>query len=272
MTTPKTKAGQRLSGSAKAKVSQAKAHLSRPEPAASGPIRANKPGTADDAPPAGGLESDATVSASVAHAVKIGYDVIAENIKQGREAAQRFRHGEYNVREVPGDLEVVASRLLQLARELSTTTFDVCERLLKEVAAKGPSSDRAADLPPFRTPKARAEVALKTAAQTAAPADPAVMKITVRFVGGAKALAHTAVLSRPIRPTAVADISAQPLAPRNAGLAPIAGVSFETDVSVEGVIAVVTVPKGQAPGFYSGLVRAKTDNVPLGVLTIEIAE
>ena len=47
---------------------------------------------------------DPKVSDAVAHAVKMGYDVITENIRQGREAAERFRQGEYSVREVPGDL------------------------------------------------------------------------------------------------------------------------------------------------------------------------
>jgi hypothetical protein len=98
------------------------------------------------------------------------------------------------------------------------------------------------------------------------------MRVTVRFPNGAKARAHTAVLTRPKHPTAAADISAQPLVPRTAGAKPIGGVVFETDVSVEGIVARVTVPDGQAPGVYSGLVHAKREDVPLGVLTIEIAK
>ena len=84
----------------------------------------------------------ASLSDEVAHAVKEGYDVIAENLKQGRIAASRFRQGNYNIRDVPGDLEDVGLRMVRLARELSNTTFDICERLLKELgpAAAGKAS------------------------------------------------------------------------------------------------------------------------------------
>ena len=262
----------------KGKAGKAEAHRSRPEPERSGPDRATRAGSSKDAPlsaaikPASAPAHDHTVSESVAHVVKVGYDVIADNIKQGREAAQRFRQGQYNMREAPGDLEVAAMRLLHLARELSTTTFDVCERLLKETSAKVPPVDRASGVPGFRAGKAAGHAAAKAAANTAADAEPQWMRVTVRFPDDAKARAHTAALLRPKHPTAAADISVQPLARRTAGAKSITGVVFETDVSVEGIVAVVTLPDGQAPGVYSGLVHAKREDVPLGVLTIEISE
>ncbi|HEY2751000.1 hypothetical protein [Phenylobacterium sp.] len=262
----------------KGKVGKAEAHRSRPEPDRSGPDRASGTAASKYAPSsaatnaASGRAHDPTVSESVAHVVKVGYDVIAENIKQGREAAQRFRQGQYSVREAPGDLEVAATRLLRLARELSTTTLDVCERLLKEASAKAPPADRASGVPAFRAAKAAGRAPAKAATGADAEAEPRWMKVTVRFPEDAKARAHTAALLRPKHPTAATDISAQPLARRTPGAKPITGVVFETDVSVEGVVAVVTLPDGQAPGVYSGVVHAKHEDVPLGVLTIEIAK
>jgi hypothetical protein len=47
-------------------------------------------------------------------------------------------------------------------------------------------------------------------------------------------------------------------------------VSFTTDVSIEGIVAEVTLPEGAAPGVYAGLVHAVGEDIPLGVLTIEI--
>ena len=208
---------------------------------------------------------DATISASVAHAVKTGYEVIAENIKQGRIAAERFRHGEYNIRDAPGDLEVAALRLIQLARELSTTTFDVCERLLKEVGAHAPGKDPTASVPPFRPTATKVP-----AAAVAKPADMASMALTIRFTGAPEARAHTLTLSRPRRPTAPGDITAGPLASKNDSAAPLAAVTFSVDMTVEGLVVTVAIPKGQPPGVYSGLVHAKGDDVPLGVLTVEI--
>ena len=145
---------------------------------------------------------------AVGHAVKMGYDVISENIRQGREAAQRFRHGEYSMREAPGDLEIATLRLLHLARELSTTTFDVCERLVKELGNQRPPDDRSSDLPGFWSAGPASAPTAKPPA--AAAADPAVMKVTVRFDGAPKAIAHTTSLMRPQRPTPAAGLSATP--------------------------------------------------------------
>jgi hypothetical protein len=208
------------------------------------------------------------VSDAVAHAVKIGYDVIAQNIRQGREAAERFRQGEYRLHDAPGDLEVASLRLLRLARELSTTTFDVCERLLKDLGAQGPPQDRTEGVPNFREAAPAAAQAARTASPS--PPAPATMKVTVRFAGAATAVAHTDSLSRPRSPTAPSDISAA-LAPSDASGGAIA-VRFEMDASVEGIVAVVAAPQGQGQGFFSGLVYAKGDPIPLGVLTVELRE
>ena len=224
--------------------------------------------------PQPGAGPDPTVSESVAHIVKLAYDVLTQNIEQGRTAAQRFRQGDYHAGEVPGDLEKAALRVIYLARELSTTTFDVCERLLKEVGGKGPGDDRTADVPPFRATPPKPAAPQPTASGPPTPAPPDVdtgqMKVSVRFVGGPKAMARTVMVARPNRPTALGDISVTPLASRVAAGAPISGVSFSVDVAVEGLIATVPLPKGQAPGVYSGLIHAGDDEIPLGVLTVEI--
>jgi hypothetical protein len=255
MTTPKGSAGDPGQGSG---------HVKRPEPEREGPKRAGDGAptgkTAKDVP------ADLEISEAVAHVVKLGYDVIAENIQQGREAAARFRQGKYRLREAPGEIEVAAQRLLSLARELSTTTFDVCDRLLAELAAQKPAHDRAKSVPPFRE---RSDTPAKPAP---APADTGMMKVTVVFEGAPKAKSHTASLARPSRPAAPADVTAQPLAASGSGASPIAGVSFEADVSIDGIVARVNVPKGQPKGFYSGLVHAKGDPIPLGVLTVELPE
>lgn len=242
------------------------ARVRRPQPDAAGPIRsrnsASPPGVSSKTSEAA---TDDKVSDAVAHAVKVGYDVIAENIRQGREAAERFSKGKYKIGEAPGDLQVAAQRLLHLARELSTTTFDVCERLLSEVATQSPATDRAATVPPFKAPGPPQPL------KPQAP-DTGLMKVTVQFQGAAKAIAHTASLERPRRPAAPADITAAPLAPSEGAADPIPGVTFTTDVSIGGIVALVNVPEGQPHGVYSGIVRVKGDPVPLGVFTIELTK
>jgi len=257
---------------------EADGRVRRPETAGRAPNRAGPAAVgapaADPAKPKGPAPKAKTppepkVSEAVAHAVKMGYDVIAQNIRQGREAAERFRQGEYRLRDAPGDLEVASLRLLQLARELSTTTFDVCERLLKELGAQRPPQDRTDSVPKFRE---AAPAATPAPGKMASPSPPALatMKVTVRFEGAPKAIAHTDSLTRPRLPTAASGVSAAPLASSSARGDLIDGVRFEMDASVEGIVAVVTVPKGLAHGFYSGLVHAKGDPIPLGVLTIEL--
>jgi hypothetical protein len=237
----------------------------RPLPDAAGPNRASTSARRDDTGPASAETSDDLgVSDAVAQVVKLGYDVIAENIQLGRQSAERFSKGKYRIGEAPGDLEVAAQRMLRLARELSTTTFDVCERLLKNMAAQTPPADRTKP-PPFRSPTPHK-------AAEPAPTNAYVMKVTVEFEGAPNAISHTANLDRPRRPTAATDVVAQPLAPSDGNAAPIGGVAFRTDLSVGGIIATVIVPADQPPGVYSGLVRVKGDPLPLGVLTIELSK
>jgi hypothetical protein len=255
--------------------------IRRPEPARAGPRRASVAAAASvgesEAKPSP-EPSERKVTDAVAHAVKVGYDVISDNIRQGREAAERFRQGEFSIREAPTEIEAAALRLLHLARELSTTTFDVCERLLKELgaqaqaAASPPAAPRPSPPttpPPFREPAdyPSARKAKSPPTPPKAPADG--LNVTVQFAGG-QGVAHTSRLTRPRRPTAPAAISATPLAPMVGGGEPISGVNFQADLSLDGLLIVVTLPEGQAPGVYSGLVRAGDDPVPLGALTIEI--
>jgi hypothetical protein len=232
----------------------------RPEP---GRTKSNRSGAAPADGGPGAAAPDGTVSETIAQAVRMGYDVIAENLQQGRVAAARFRQGDYNIRDVPGDIEDVLGRLIGLARELSTTTFDVCERLLKEVGSYRPPEGPSGDVPPFwtaspqPTPPPRATAAGR-------------MKLTARFDKPDRATAKTEALDRPRRPTRPQDLTVAALTRRGDAGGAIDGVSFETDVSVEGLVAVVTLPDAVAAGVYSGLVYAPQDDVPLGVLAIEI--
>jgi hypothetical protein len=233
----------------------------RAAPGATGPARARP--SAADAEPASQTPppaADVTASAAVARVVKLGYDVIAENIQQSRQAAERFSKGKYSLREAPADLGTAAQRMLHLARELSTATFDICEQVLKDVTPQRPPNDQ-----DHRTP---------APPHTASPppTDTGKMRLTVQFEGAPGAISHVASLDRPRRPAAPTDVVAQPLAPSDGGGEPIAGVIFKTDVSIEGLVALVSVPAGQRPGVYSGLVRVRGDAIPLGVITIEIPE
>jgi hypothetical protein len=237
----------------------------RRDPARMRPIRSG----ADIAAASGSAASptpigpDETISEVVAQAVHTGYDVIAKNIKQGRVAAEKFRDGKYNIRDVPGDVGTASLNVLELARQLSQATFDICERLLKELAAS-PSTDRTTPPPVFRP----SPIAPRTPAPKPAPAEG--LKVTCRFKGAAGAVAGPAMLTRPQTPTAPEDIFSTPLSSPVVGTNPISDVAFSVDASVEGLVAKITVPEGQPAGVYSGIVYAKGAAGPLGILTIQI--
>jgi hypothetical protein len=61
-----------------------------------------------------------------------------------------------------------------------------------------------------------------------------------------------------------------PLQARDAAQGTITQVAFSVDMSVAGLVADVTLPDGLAAGVLSGLVYALNDEVPLGVLAIEV--
>jgi hypothetical protein len=234
--------------------------ITRPEPEAGGPNRAGASNPAKDA-----ADLDPSVSEAIAHAVRSGYEVIAENIRQGREAAAKFRQGDYNMRDVPGDVETALLRAIQLARELSTTALDVCERLVKDLGPQDPPDGRVNPPPPFwPTPKPAA------APGPGAGSPPDRIALTVRFKAGAKAEARTQSLDRPRRPTPPQDVFATPLQSRDAAQGSIVDVAFSVDISIAGLVAEVALPDGLAAGVYSGLVYARNEEVPLGALAIEI--
>jgi len=265
MTTPKDTRRGAKTGAGK---SPPRGRVRRAPPERPAPIRASAGGggARAQAPPSAG----SPINEQIAQAVRAGYDVIAENIQQGRDAAERFRQGDYNIRDVPDDVQTVLQRLLQLARELSTTTFDVCDRLVTEMRSNPLVAQKTGDTPPFRNASAPARPARPPAAPPPASPGPAQMDLAVRFEGGVSGLARTTCISRPSQPTAPQDLAATPLASRDPKGPVITQVRFEMDISAGGLIAVVTPPAGAPAGVYSGLVRAPHDDVPLGVLAVEI--
>ncbi len=270
MTTPEGAPG----GAKKSRGTSApKPRVRRAPPERTGPVRsgggpAEAPSGAPDATGGSG-PSAGSINEQIAQAVRAGYDVIAENIQQGRQAAERFRQGDYNFRDVPDDVQSVLQRLIQLARELSTTTFDVCDRLLSEWRPTNPPAPPSDGPPPFRP----APTPQPAPAPVVAPgngAGPGQINLAVQFEGAPNALARTLWLDRPSQPAEAQTFTSTPLASADPAAPVISQVSFKMDLSQGGLVAVVTVPPGQPKGVYSGLVRAPSDDIPLGVLAVEI--
>jgi hypothetical protein len=250
------------------------ARIKRDPPDRGGPLR-TQDAPASPPPPAGPAgaaagptpSSDAKVSEAVARVVRMGYDVIGQNIEEGRLAAERFRTGQYSIRDVPSDLGALSLRLLGLTRELSATTFDILERLLRDPAlvgalqARKDASAAAQPTPGPQTP-AGATAAGAVAAETALD-----VPLTCNFRGAPKAVVKAATLTRPKTPTL---LSVAGLACLDKSVAPITDVTFSPAADGYGVIAQVGLKDDQPAGVYSGVVCGADSQLPLGLLTIEV--
>jgi hypothetical protein len=259
--------------------------VTRPEPARTAPVRGAlqplpeappAPGSPDPGPPTGDR-----VSESVAHAVRTGYDVVAANIKEGRIAAQRFRQGEYNVRDVPRDLNAMSLRLLHLARDLSATTFEIIEQLLRDPNLPGAATGSRREAAPTPRPAAPVAPAFHPTPAHAAPAaqavqavpphaTPAFVALTCQISGSRSAVVKAAQVSRPARPIHPEQMTTAPLTATTDGGRPIGGVSFTPAPGGAGLIAEIPIPDDQPAGVYSGVIFAAGSETPLGFLAIEV--
>jgi len=226
----------------------------------------------DQAPPPGG--NDTQYSDAVADSVKLAYAVIRENIAQGRAAASKFRDGEYNVREVPHDVNVLSLRLLHLTRELSRTSFDILEGILSNPRTPGATAWRPA--PPHQDPRQFHPGAgpftydwnYTGAPVRQGPAQPDTQTIPIGcvFTGGRDAQVRSATLSRPQGPT---HLALPVLASLKAGSPPIMGAAITPASGPYGVIVNVEIPNTQPAGVYGGAIL-DDQGYAVGALTIEV--
>lgn len=268
--------------------------ITRPEAARTGPNRKPMAGAAGhDAPAHHGSAHDKdalAVNEAVASSVRSAYDVLGDTIKQGRKAAEQFRVGAYNVRDVPDDVRHMAANLLGLARQLSSATFDICEALLRQAdGLMTPPPPGSTEVPAFHPAKMEpaAQQPAPSAAPSAAPppaasaaphpathaaAHPAhELSLTVQFDGKHTARAHTTAVARPAAPTSATEIACDGLAAlRGVGASPITGIAFEAHPSGQGLAVLVIVPHDQPSGIYAGSIYCNTQPLPLGQLVIEI--
>jgi len=220
------------------------------------------PGAARHTGAGGANES---VSESVADIVRMGYDVVAENIRQGRTAAERFRQGEYNIRDVPADVETLVKRMIDLARDLSTVSFDIAERVLRETAPSGRHSKAPVFYPAPGEHSHRAAHAAQRPSETQA-----LMHVTCAFSGERRAVLRSAALTRPTEPTFAHEHISFEALQSTVGWRPITGVTCRAHPMTGGLQISVSIPDDQPAGVYSGVVHGPHQAWPLGVLAIEV--
>jgi hypothetical protein len=82
---------------------------------------------------ADGARGQRSVNKIITDAVGLGYKVIDEQIRQGREAAERFRGGGYSNSHAEEDVKKLMDRMLYLAKELGVVGFDMAGAVVREL-------------------------------------------------------------------------------------------------------------------------------------------
>lgn len=239
----------------------------RDQPGRGGPMRHNRPGLG--AGEGSHPNPEATVDEVVASAVRVGYQVIAENIQQGRIAADRYSVGSYHARDIPDDLTQLSMRLLQTTRDLSTTGFDLLGAILRDPTLR--NAVQRQSLPPQSTRRGRMPTGAMDGVGMPVQGTPGTMSVplTYNIRSSKQALGVPCVLRQPEQPAMLFvdglwawDQSAQPLR----------DVSFSASPDGYGVVATINVPPNQLAGTYSGIVYAGDTNHPIGTITVQVID
>ncbi|HEY7901501.1 MAG TPA: hypothetical protein VIC25_09970 [Caulobacteraceae bacterium] len=227
-------------------------------------IRSPAPTAAAPLPPT----PEVAVSEAVARVIRLGYQVLAQNLEEGRAAAEQFRTGDYSLRNMPGDINQMAQRFTGLGRELTATAFDIVDRLLQDPGTAAALQRWAATQTTSRT-SAVAQAPSATAKPSNPPPSKAPDRVTVncRFTGGGTAQLKAALLPKPLSATLLA---CTPLAASDSKVPAITGVTFEAGSDNSGVTAVIPLSKDQPAGLYSGAILDAGSGLALGSVTIQV--
>ena len=187
----------------------------------------------------------------VADAVRAGYRVIGENLRQGRAAADRMAAGRYELTDAPDDLSALGNRLVQLSRELSTVWFDLVGAVLRDPGLK----DALKPHPP-------------KAASPAHPPEAGGPMLSALFLGTDRARARAVPMQVAERPSSLVTAGFHPL---GTGQPPITKVTFTVSGDGQGIVALIEMPENQPSGRYTGTVCDASTGEPVAALTIEVA-
>lgn len=222
----------------------------------------------------GSATEEADFDDKVSDFVKSAYDALSETIGQGRRAAEQFRQGEYNFRQVPGDMEEMTRRMLQLARQLSSTTFDVCEQLIGQLSDfSEPPAPGTTKVDAFRRHKPAGDPGKAPPSSASHSGGNGAMRLVVEFAGKKSASSPTTSMERPAKPTKPDELRVTELTHVDKPETTIPkAVEFSADLAAGGVVATVTIPAKQPIGVYVGYIHTTKDKVPLGLLQVKVGK
>jgi hypothetical protein len=227
----------------------------RQPPLRTEPIRSVFP-AGGDAPtrPIAGVEpvreASAAGDSAIGAAVRAAYDVVDQNVLEGRRAAERLRAAAAPTGAPAPDPRSITNRLMHMTRDMGAAWVELAVAVLKE-------------------PEVRA-VLDRMASRPAAPASaPASTGCVVQRISSRRPIEVT-LSPLPARST--------PAAPGIAGLhaldvalPPISQVRFSLGPG-GGLVLRIDVPDDQPPGAYSGTIVDVASLQPIGTLAVRVVE
>lgn len=228
----------------------------RPIPGRDGPDRSPRSSAPDVG--AGVDETFADTGAKevpdvVADAVRLGYQVIEENLRHGRLAADRFKARDYGLGDATDDVQILGRRALDLARDLGGTWFDLIAALLDDPRLRDAVRPRKAPSDPSRPgqqPNNGGGVAVRVIGHPSATGEALIEPLTE--------------LSGPPQVTPLRQLT------NPAETATIVGVRMGADPDTGAPALLAPVPPDQPPGVYSGTVHEAGSRRLLGSISLTV--
>jgi hypothetical protein len=166
----------------------------------------------------------------ISEAVSRGYQVIEDQILQGRDAAERFRAGTYNSADAEADIKKLLDRVMNLVKELGTAGFELAGAAMRDTRV---ATTRSAD------------VAIETRSATPVQVKYSLTPTSAGFI-----------------PSVPALYSNDPHSP------PLRKVRFEPKDGR--LVLVVDIPDKQPPGVYAGAIVDMETNQAGGFISVSI--
>ncbi len=207
------------------------------------------PGRAKSTP--GGTTAADGADNTVAHGVKLGYDVIDDQIRQGQRWAERLRHRDDNASATPpAGIGTLIERALNIYKDMGTLTLDAVDTLTRSSG--------------IRSGISRAWRGMGRPGPTTDSGTP--WRFAFKLTAGRPTLVTSDIRLRSAHTLPLVHA----LHAANAAFPPLTGARFEVDPSTMAPILHVEVADAQPAATYYGVVVDSATNEPCGTLSVRI--
>lgn len=196
----------------------------------------------------------------VSRAVELGYKVIEEQIQQGQQIAEQLASGKVDPTLINGNASEVGERVLRFYSDMGALWFEMIESVLRNPSMGEMFSNLMPD----------SGARMNGAASSGAARVPANgrLNIPVEVISPEPMGARVSVEVH--ADCDFESMLAQSLCARDADKQPITDVRFIPPGDGWPPSIRVTIPAGQAPGTYSGLILSAITDEPVGTICVQI--